>query len=126
MSRPAHVDFLLDALAVPADERDMPVQRILDTGHLVEIREHDGRFYLCGQLHELPVAPGDRVLEGLLEDPFPGEACGFLAYEPESERILYWSEIAPGSSGKPPAPDTTVFLRELTRLCKKVSLAGAL
>jgi len=127
MTHPAPLEFYFNALAVPPDERQLPLQRVLDTGHLVEIRAERGRYFLCGLLHELPVEPNDPLIESLLEEPFPSKASGFLAYEPVEERLVYWSEILPASEqGGAPTPDLPAFLRELTELSKKVSLAGAL
>jgi hypothetical protein len=124
---PSHVDALLELLAVPADERQLPLQRVLDTGHIVELRAERGRHFLCGLLHELPISPNDPLIESLVEEPFPSEASGFLAYEPTEERLVYWSEILPAAEqGGAPLPDLQAFLRELTELSKKVSLAGAL
>lgn len=124
---PSHVDALLELLAVPSDERQLPLQRILDTGHIVEIRVERGRHFLCGLLHELPITPNDPLIEALLEEPFEADACGFLAWEPSEQRLIYWSEILPAAGpGEPPTPDLPAFLRELTALSKKVSLAGAL
>ncbi len=123
---PSHVDALLELLAVPSDERQLPLQRILDTGHIVELRASEGRHFLCGLLHELPLDPHDPLFEALLEEPFEADACGFLAWEPPEQRLIYWSEILPAGQGEPPTPDLPAFLRELTALSKKVSLAGAL
>ena len=121
------LDFFYNALAVPPDERQLPIQRVLDTGHIVEVRADRGRHFLCGLLHELPIPPNDPLIESLVEEPFPSEASGFLAYEPTEERLVYWSEILPSEdSAGTPLPDLQAFLRELTELSKKVSLAGAL
>jgi hypothetical protein len=63
----------------------------------------------------------------LLEAPFEADACGFLAWEPTGQRLIYWSEILPSEdSAGTPLPDLQSFLREVTALSKKVSLAGAL
>ena len=127
MPHPAPLEHFFNALAVPADERQLPLQRVLDTGHIVELRAERGRHFLCGLLHELPVESNDPVIESLLEAPFPSEASGFLAYEPTEQRLVYWSEILPSEdSAGTPLPDIQAFLRELTALSKKVSLAGAL
>ena len=67
------------------------------------------------------------LVESLLEEPFQTEHCGFLAYEPVEQRLIYWSEILPATEpGGAPTPDLFAFLRDLTNLSKKVSLAGAL
>lgn len=123
----APLEFFYSALAVPLDERELPLQRELDTGHLVEIRAERGRHFLIGLLHELPVEPNNPLIESLLEEPFQQKHCGFLAYEPIAERLVYWSEILPAAepSGLP-TPDLSAFLRDLTEFSKKVSLAGAL
>ena len=127
MPHPARLEFFFSALAVPADERQLPLQRVLDTGHILEIRAERGRHFLCGLLNELPVEPNDPLIESLLEEPFQPRASGFLAYEPMEERLVYWSEILPATEpGGAPSPDLPAFLRELTELSKKVSLAGAL
>jgi len=127
MPNPEPLEFFYNALAVPPDERHIPLQRVLDTGHIVELRVERGRHFLCGLLHEFPVEPHDPLIEALLEEPFEADACGFLAWEPTEERLVYWSEILPSAdSGGPPRPDLQAFLRELTMLSKKVSLAGAL
>lgn len=127
MPHPAPLEFFFNALAVPPDERQLPLQRVLDTGHILEIRADQGRFFLCGLLNEFPVEPNDPLIESLLEEPFRPRASGFLAYEPMEERLVYWSEILPATeSGGAPSPDFPAFLRELTELSKKVSLAGAL
>ena len=127
MPHPAPLDFFFSALAVPADERQLPLQRVLDTGHLVEIRAERGRHFLIGLLHELSVEPNNPLIESLLEEPFHPEHCGFLAYEPIEERLVYWSEILPAAElGASPTPDLSAFLIDLTELSKKVSLAGAL
>jgi hypothetical protein len=127
MPHPAPLEFFFSALAVPADERQLPLQRVLDTGHILEIRAERGRHFLCGLLNELPVEPNDPLIESLLEEPFQPRASGFLAYEPMEERLVYWSEILPATEpGGAPSPDLPAFLRELTELSKKVSLAGAL
>lgn len=124
---PLHVSGVLEFLAVPADERHLPLQRVLDTGHLVEIRAERGRHFLCGLLHEFSVEPSNPLIESLLEEPFQAGATGFLAYEPMDERLVYWSEILPATEpGGAPTPDLPAFLRELTELAKKVSLAGGL
>ena len=121
------LDFFYNALAVPPDERQLPIQRVLDTGHIVEVRADRGRHFLCGLLHELPIPPNDPLIESLLEEPFEADACGFLAWDPTEQRLVYWSEIllSEDSAGTP-LPDIQAFLRELTALAKKVSLAGAL
>jgi len=127
MQNPAPLEHFFNALAVPSGERQLPLQRVLDTGHILEIRAERGRYFLCGLLNELPVEPNDSLIESLLEKPFPSEASGFLAYEPREERLVYWSEILPAvEQGGAPTPDLPAFLRELTELSKKVSLAGAL
>jgi hypothetical protein len=127
MPHPAPLEFFFNALAVPADERQLPLQRVLDTGHILEIRAERGRHFLCGLLNELPVEPNDPLIELMLEEPFQPRASGFLAYEPMEERLVYWSEILPATeSGGAPSPDLPAFLRELTDRSKKVSLAGAL
>ncbi len=127
MPHPDPLEYFYNALAVPPDERQLPLQRILDTGHIVELRVDRGRHFLCGLLHELPITPNDPLIESLLEEAFPSEASGYLAYEPTEERLVYWSEILPSEdSAETPLPDLQAFLRELTELSKKVSLAGAL
>lgn len=127
MPHPAPVEFFFNALAVPADERSFPLQRVLDTGHIVEIRAERGRYFLCGLLHELPLEPHDPLLESLLEEPFQANTSGFLAYESSPGRLVYWSEILPAAGfGDEPRPDLRAFLREITDLSKKVSLAGGL
>jgi hypothetical protein len=127
MPHPAPLEFFFNALAVPADERQLPLQRVLDTGHILEIRAERGRHFLCGLLNELPVEPNDPLIESMLEEPFQPQASGFLAYEPMEERLVYWSEILPATEpGGAPSPDLPAFPRELTELSKKVSLAGAL
>ena len=127
MPHPAPLEFFFNALAVPSDERQLPLQRVLDTGHILEIRAERGRHFLCGLLNELPVEPNDPLIESLLEESFQPRASGFLAYEPMEERLVYWSEILPATEpGGAPSPDLPAFLRELTELSKKVSLAGAL
>jgi hypothetical protein len=127
MPHPAPLEFFFNALAVPSDERQLPLQRVLDTGHILEIRAERGRHFLCGLLNELPVEPNDPLIESMLEEPFQPRASGFLAYEPMEERLVYWSEILPATEpGGAPSPDLPAFLRELTELSKKVSLAGAL
>ena len=127
MPAPEPLDFFYNALAVPPDERQLPIQRVLDTGHIVELRAERGRHFLCGLLHEFPLDPHDPLIEALLEEPFSSEASGFLAYEPTEERLVYWSEILPAAEqGGAPTPELSAFLRELTELSKKVSLAGAL
>jgi hypothetical protein len=124
---PAHVASVLEILGVPADERECPVQRVLDSGHILEIRAERGRHFLCGLIHELPVEPNDPLIESLLEEPFQPDPSGFLAYEPKEQRLIYWSEILPATEpGGAPTPDLSAFLRDLTNLSKKVSLAGAL
>ena len=123
---PAPVSCVLDFLGVPPEDRDFPVERVLETGHLIEIRVNDGRYYICGQIHEFPILADDPVLESLLEESFNPSALGFLAYETATERVLYWSEILAGPYGKPPVPHIPSFLRELTEISKKVSLAGRL
>jgi hypothetical protein len=121
------LEFFFNALDVPADERTLPLQRVLDTGHIIELRADRGRHFLCGLLHELPVDPHDPLIESLLEEPFQSDACGFLAWEPSEQRLIYWSEIRPPTGvGGTPLPDLRAFLRELTALSKKVSIAGAL
>lgn len=125
-SLPAHVSALCDLLAVPASERELPIQLVVDDANLVEIREHDKRCYLCGQLNELPIPSDDPALENLLEAPFPSSACGFMTFEPASGHLFYWAEIVPGTNGQLPRPDLKTFLRELSNLCKKVSLEGVL
>lgn len=127
MPHPAPLEFFFNALAVPPEERQLPLQRELDTGHLVEIRAERGRHFLIGLLHELPVEPNNPLIESLLEEPFQPEHCGFLAYEPVEEHLVYWSEILPAAEpGGLPTPDLFAFLRDLTEFSKKVSLAGAL
>jgi hypothetical protein len=127
MPHPDPLEYFYNALAVPPDERQLPLQRILDTSHIVELRVDRGRHFLCGLLHELPITPNDPLIESLLEEAFPSEASGYLAYEPTEERFVYWSEILPSEdSAETPLPDLQAFLRELTELSKKVSLAGAL
>lgn len=127
MQYPAPLEFFFNALAVPAEEWQLPLQRVLDTGHLVEIREDRGRHFLCGLLHELPLEPNDPLIESLIEEPFQDGANGFLAYERSEERLVYWSEILPATEpGGAPTPDLQAFLRALTELAKKVSLAGGL
>ena len=127
MPHPAHLEFFFNALGVSEEERALPLQRVLGSGHLVEIRAERGRHFLCGLLNELPVEPNDPLIESLLEEPFQPRASGFLAYEPMEERLVYWSEILPATEpGGAPSPDLPAFLRELTELSKKVSLAGAL
>ena len=123
---PTYVSALCDLLAVPASERVFPIQLVVDDANLVEIREHDKRWYLCGQLNELPIAFDDPALENFLEAPFPVLACGFTSFESSTGRLLYWSEILPGEHGLPPRPDLKSFIRELVDLCKKVSLEGIL
>ena len=123
---PSHVSSVLEFLGVPSEERGFPVERVLDTGHIVEIRVWDGRYFICGQVHEFPLKSDDPLLETLLEESFTPSSLGFLAYENATERVLYWSEILAGSHGKPPTPLIPGFLRELTEISKKVSLAGAL
>jgi hypothetical protein len=123
---PTHVSALCDLLAVPASEREFPIQLVIDDANLVEIRQHDRRWYLCGQLNELPIASDDPALENFLEAPFPVSACGFASFESATGRLLYWSEILPGAHGLPPRPDLKSFIRELSDLCKKVSLEGIL
>lgn len=124
---PPHVEAFFNSLAVPAEERGLPCQRILSNGHLVEIRADQGRFYLCGLPHELPIEPVDSLLESILEQPFPSEASGFIAYEHANGQLILWNEILPGEKpGDSPRPDLESFLKELTELSKKVSLAGAL
>jgi hypothetical protein len=127
MPHSAPLEFFFNALAVPPDERQLPLQRELDTGHLVEIRAERGRHFLIGLLHELPIEPNNPLIESLLEEPFQQKHCGFLAYEPIGERLVYWSEILPAAEpGGLPTPDLSAFLRDLTEFSKKVSLAGAL
>jgi hypothetical protein len=127
MPHPAPLEFFFNALAVPADERELPLQRVLDTGHILEIRAERGRHFLCGLLHELPLEPNDPLIESLLEEPFQPDASGFLAYEPTEQCLIYWSEILPATEqGGAPTPDLLAFLRDLTNLSKKVSLTGAL
>jgi len=127
MPSSAPLEFFFTALAVPAEERALPLQRVLDTGHIVEIRAERGRHFLCGLLHELPVEPHDPWIESLLEEPFQAGASGFPAYESTTGRLIYWSEILPATEpGGAPRPDLPAFLRELTDLSKKVSLAGGL
>jgi hypothetical protein len=126
MPHSANLDFFFDAFGVPEQERALPVQRVLGSGHLVEIRSDQGRFYLCGLPHELPIEPDDSLLESILEQPFHSGACGFVAYESSRGQLILWSEILPGPEpGAPPLPDIGAFLRELTDLSKKLSLAGA-
>jgi hypothetical protein len=127
MPSSAPLEFFFNALAVPAEERSLPLQRVLDTGHIVEIRAERGRYFLCGLLHELPLEPHDPLVESLLEEPFQAHASGFLAYESSPGRLIYWSEILPATGfGDEPRPDLRAFLREITDLAKKVSLAGGL
>jgi hypothetical protein len=127
MPLPSPLEFFFNALAVPADERELPLQRVMDTGHILEIRAERGRHFLCGLIHELPVEPNDPLIESLLEEPFQPDPSGFLAYEPKEQRLIYWSEILPATEpGGAPTPDLSAFLRDLTNLSKKVSLAGAL
>ena len=124
---PAHVSLVFEALGVPEEERTLPVERVLETGHLVQIREDRGRYYLCGLPHELPISPNDSLLESLIEEPFESSASGFYSYEPDKEQLIYWSEILPGERpGADPTPDISEFLAELTEISKKLSLAGAL
>lgn len=124
---PAHVDAVLEKLAVPVEERQLPLQRVLDTGHILEIRADQGRFFLCGLLHELPIASSDPLLESIIEEPFHAGATGVISYESAEQRLIYWSEILPAVGlGGTPRPDLVAFLREVTELSKKVSLAGAL
>jgi len=123
---PAHVSRVLDFLGVPPEDRDFPVERVLETGHLIEIRVNDGRYYICGQIHEFPIPAEDPILESLIEESFKTSALGFLAYEPETESVLYWSEILAGDFGKPPSPNIPSFLREVTEISKKVSLGQRL
>lgn len=124
---PAHVDILLEKLAVPEDERKLPIQRVLDSGHLLEVRSDRGRHFLCGLLHELPVEPNDPLIESLIEEPFQAGLSGFLGYEPTPGHLVYWSEILPATERTgSPTPDLSAFLREITELSKKVSLAGGL
>jgi hypothetical protein len=123
---PSHVSAFCDHLAVPVSERISPIQLVLDDAFLVEIREHDGRWFLCGQLNELPIPSDSPALENFLEAPFPASACGFSCFEPSTGRLIYWSEILPGPPALPPHPDLKSFLGELSELCKKVSLDGIL
>lgn len=124
---PAHVCLVFEALGVPEEERTLQVERVLETGHLVQIREDRGRYYLCGLPHELPISPNDSLLESLIEEPFESSASGFYSYEPDKEQLIYWSEILPGERpGADPTPDISEFLAELTEISKKLSLAGAL
>lgn len=123
---PSHVCSVLEFLGVPSEERGFPVERVLDTGHIVEIRAWDGRYFICGQVHEFPLKSDDPLLESLLEESITPLALGFLAYEAATERVLYWSEIRGDSFGRPPSPHMPTFLRELTEISKKVSLAGRL
>jgi hypothetical protein len=127
MPNPDPLEFFYNALAVPSDERELPLQRVLDTGHIVELRADGGRHFLCGLLHELPLDPHDPLIETLLEEAFQPGACGFLAWESSEKRLIYWSEIRPSTEFTgAPTPDLQAFLRELTALSKKVLLAGAL
>lgn len=126
MILPAHVDRYCRFLGVPAEERQAPLSLVLDTGHLVEIREYSGRWYLCGLLNEFDIDPEDSLLEGMIEDPFLEKATGSLTYEPSSKRLIYWSEIVPIGADSPLVPNPKAFLREVTDLCKKVSLEGIL
>lgn len=126
MILPAHVDRYCRLLGVPAAERQAPLSLVLDSGHLVEVREHTGRWYLCGLLNEFDIDPEDSLLEGMIEDSFLENATGALTYESSGKRLVYWSEILPTVGDQPPVPKLSAFLRELTDLCKKVSLAGAL
>jgi hypothetical protein len=127
MPHPVPLDFFLNALGVPEEDRVLPLQRVLGSGHLVEIRSQRGRHFLCGLVHEFPLEPDDPLLESLIEEPFQTGDTGFLAYEPSSGQLLYWSEILPPSDPHAaPRPDLPSFLRELTELSKKVSLAGGL
>ena len=126
MNLPPHVDRYCRLLGVPAEDRQFPMSLVLDSGHLVEIREHSGRWYLCGLLNEFDIDPEDSMIEGMIEDPFLEKATGSLTYEPSKKRLVYWSEIIPAESDHPAIPNLSSFLRELTDLCKKVSLAGAL
>jgi hypothetical protein len=127
MPNPEPLEFFYNALAVPPEERHLPLQRVLDTGHIVELRADQGRFYLCGLPHELPIEPDDSLLESILEQPLDSEARGFIAFEPAKGQLILWSEILPGvNPGDSPRPDLGSFLKELTALSKKVSLAGAL
>lgn len=123
---PAHVSRVLDFLGVPPEDRDFPVERVLETGHLIEIRVNDGRYYICGQIHEFPIPADDPFLERLIEESFEASALGFLAYEPTTERVLYWSEILADAYGKPPSLNIPAFLREVTEISKKVSLGQRL
>jgi hypothetical protein len=124
---PAYVEAVLEKLDVPLDERFLPLQRVLNTGHILEIRVAQGRHYLCAFLNESAIEPDDRLLESLLEEAFQSRASGFLAYESADQRLIYWSEILPAAEpGGAPRPDLLVFLREVTELSKKVSLAGGL
>ena len=70
MPNPEPLEFFYNALAVPPHERELPIQRVLGSGHLVEIRSDQGRHYLCGLPHEMPLAPDDAEIEALLEDSF--------------------------------------------------------
>ena len=124
---PAHISLFLDAFGVPEEERALPLERVLETGHVVQVREDRGRYYLCGLPHELPVPANDPLLESLIEEPFESGASGFYSYEPDKEQLIYWSEILPGDRpGADPTPDVSEFLAELTEISKKLSLAGAL
>lgn len=123
---PNPVSVLCDLLGVPPSEREIPIQLVVGGAYLVEIREHENRWYLCGQLNELPIPVDDPALESLLELPFPVSACGFVSFESSTGSLLYWSEILPVKNGLPPRPDLKIFIRELSNLCKKVSLEGVL
>lgn len=121
---PYHLSAFCDQLGVPESERALPIELVLNDAFLVEIREHDRRFYLCGQLNEIAIESENQVLERFLEDPMPASACGFLAYESFTGRLLYWSEILPSPKNMPAKPDLQSFLREMSNLCKKVSIEG--
>jgi len=121
---PHHLSAFCNRLGVSESERTLPIELVVNDAFLVEIREHDRRFYLCGQLNEIAIASEHPVLERFLEDPMPLSACGFPAYESSTGRLLYWSEILPGPQGMAPKPDLQSFLREMSNLCKKVSLEG--
>jgi hypothetical protein len=126
MEFPSTVTRVLDDLGIPPGERNDPLEFVLDTGHMVEIRQDAGRWFLCGLLNEIPIEEPDRLLEGLIEAPFNVGDCGCLCHEPAGGRLIYWTEIFPELRESPPRPDVPAFLGEVSEWARKVSQADAL
>jgi len=123
---PNHVAWFLDALGVPADERELPIERVLDTGMVVEFREHEGLAFAVGILNEMPLAQDDPALERLLEDQdrFIAGVRTRLAYDTDSCQLLGWREIPHFEHPQEAGDFLKSFCQELEPHYSRLSLLG--